>query len=276
MFRPTNGLLLGCLLGFLPHAPLAAVEIVAHRGASYDAPENTMVATRLAWEQAADAVETDVMLTRDRKLIVFHDRESSKRTTGCDAPMASLTQAEARDLDAGSWRGARFAGEKIPLLEEQIASLPHGRKLVVEIKGGREVVPILQQVLETTGATTAQIAIISFDYDALKSVRQQLPGYPTLYLAGYRPPATDDDLAHQITAQLADLISQARRAKFTGLDLQHTWPLTPKDVAAIHAAGLQLHVWTVNDVTTARQWIDLGVASITTDRPGWLRAQLGL
>ena len=70
------------------------------------------------------------------------------------------------------------------------------------------------------------------------------------------------------------MIRDAKAAKLTGLDLQHTWPLTKADVKKIKDAGLELHVWTVNDVAIAKHWVDLGVASITTDRPGWLREQL--
>lgn len=109
-----------------------AVDIVAHRGASYDAPENTMAATRLAWQQKADAVETDIYLGKDGKIIVFHDK-TAKRTGGRDVPIADLTQAEARTLDAGSWKAPQFKGEKVPLLEEQIQSIPAGKRLLVEI-----------------------------------------------------------------------------------------------------------------------------------------------
>ena len=71
-------------------SPMSAVQIVAHRGASYDAPENTMAATRLAWEQGADAVETDIYLGKDGRIIVHHDK-TAKRTGGRDVPVAELT-----------------------------------------------------------------------------------------------------------------------------------------------------------------------------------------
>ena len=91
-----------------------AVEIVAHRGASYDAPENTMAATKLAWQQKADAVETDIYLGKDGRIIVFHDR-TAKRTGGRDIAIGELTLAEARKLDAGSWKDPKYAGEPVPL-----------------------------------------------------------------------------------------------------------------------------------------------------------------
>lgn len=257
-------------------SPLTAVDIVGHRGASYDAPENTMAATNLAWKQKADAVETDIYLSKDGKLIVFHDRPSAKRTTGRDVPINSLTQAEARELDAGSWKGPQFKGEKIPLLEEQIASIPAGKRMLVESKVGAEIVPELKRVLQATGADEKKITLISFEYDFLTEARKQLPSYRTLYLVSYRAPDANAKPTAKKQPTLDEVIAQAKAAKLTGLDLQHTWPLTADDVKKIKDAGLELHVWTVNDAAIAQRWIELGVASITTDRPGWLREQLKL
>lgn len=254
--------------------PLSAVDIVAHRGASYDAPENTLAAERLAWAQGADAVETDIHLTRDGRIIVCHDK-TTKRTAGHDAAILSLTLEELRRLDAGSWKDPKFAGEKLPTLDEQIALIPAGKRMLVEIKVGPEIVPELSRVLQRTGASPQNITFISFNYDALQEVRKTLPGYRTLYLMGYKAAdskAKDPKAKKQPTLQA--VIAQATAAKFTGLDLQHTWPLTPADVKKIKAAGLELHVWTVDDVAVARHWVGLGVASITTNRPGWLREQL--
>ncbi|HEY0946284.1 MAG TPA: glycerophosphodiester phosphodiesterase [Opitutaceae bacterium] len=243
--------------------------IVAHRGASHDAPENTLAAQRLAWEQGADAVETDIHLTRDGRIIVLHDK-SLKRTTGRDAPVVDVTLAEARTLDAGSWKSPRFAGEKLPTLAEQFALVPPGKRLLVEIKTGPEIVPELARMLAAAGASEATVKIISFNYDSLKAVREKLPRFPTLYLVGY----DTRRLEAGTQPTLADIIAQARAAGLTGLDLQKTWPLTDPDVRAIRDAGLELHVWTVDEPDVARRWIELGAASITTNRPGWLREQL--
>ncbi len=253
--------------------PVVAVEIVAHRGASYDAPENTLAATRLAWEQGADAVETDIYLGRDGKIIVFHDK-TAKRTGGRDVPIADLTQAEARALDAGSWKAPQFKGEKVPLLEDQIASIPAGKRLLVEIKVGPEIVPELKRVFAATGASERNITVISFNYDSLVEVRKQLPSLKTLWLVGHPAPDAKRAPGAKPPPTVAEMIRAATAARLAGLDLQHTWPLTPSDVQAIRAAGLELHVWTVNDAAVARRWRDLGVVSITTDRPAWLREQL--
>jgi glycerophosphoryl diester phosphodiesterase len=253
----------------------SAVVIVGHRGASYEAPENTMAATNLAWKQGADAVETDIYLSKDGKLIVSHDK-TGKRTAGRDVAYADITLAEARELDAGSWKDPKFKGEKIPLLDEQIKSIPAGKRLLVEIKIGPEIVPELARVLKKMRATEKNITVISFNYDSLKEVRKQLPHLPTLWLLGHPAPGAKKTATSKQPPTVDEMIRDAKAAKLTGLDLQHTWPLTKADVKKIKDAGLELHVWTVNDATIAKHWVDLGVASITTDRPGWLRQQLRL
>ena len=259
-------------------APLPAVEIVAHRGASHDAPENTLAAHQLAWRQRADAVETDIHLTKDGRIIVCHDK-TIKRTTGQDGAIASLTYEELRRLDAGRWKGAEFAGEKLPALEEQLTRIPAGKRMLVEIKVSPEIVPELERCFQRAGVSEQNITIISFNYDSLREVRRVLPRYRTLYLAGYKAPDEKTTGAKAPKAKkqptLDELIAEAKSARLTGLDLQHTWPLTPADVRKVKEAGLELHVWTVDDVAIARHWIGLGVASITTNRPGWLREQLG-
>lgn len=267
-------ILLFLCAGFLAGgASLRAAQIVAHRGASYDAPENTLASARLGWEQGADAVEVDIHLSRDGYLPVLHD-PNTKRTTGRDAAIKDLTLEEIRALDAGTWKDARFAGEGIPTLDQVIALLPAGKRLFVELKTGPEVVPELARCLARTGMSGSTVTIISFNYETLLEVRRQLPDYPTQYLVSYRVP---DPKAPPAKPQptLDEVIAQARAARLTGLDLRHTWPLTPEDVARIRAAGLELHVWTVDDPAIARRWIGLGVDSITTNRPGWLRGQIG-
>src|SRR5258706_6726864 len=120
----------------------SATEIVAHRGASYDAPENTLVSQELAWKHHADAAELDVHLTKDGKLAVMHD-PTLKRTTGHEGKFEDFTLAKLRQLDAGKWKGPQFAGEKIPTLDEMLAHIPPGKRIIIHIKVGAEIVPEL-------------------------------------------------------------------------------------------------------------------------------------
>src|SRR3954466_7120047 len=115
------------------------MQIIAHRGASHDAPENTLAAARLAWAQHADALEVDVHLTRDGRLAVIHDPDT-RRTADVARAVAESTLAELPQLDVGTWKDRRFAAERIPALEDVFAVVPDGKRVFVEIKGGPEVV----------------------------------------------------------------------------------------------------------------------------------------
>ena len=99
--------ILSILLILVPTLP--AVEIIAHRGASYDAPENTLAAITLAWKRNADAVEIDVYLSRDKKIVVIHDQDTA-RTTGHHGLVHEQTWAQLRMLDAGAWKAPKWKG----------------------------------------------------------------------------------------------------------------------------------------------------------------------
>lgn len=248
--------------------PAYGVEIVAHRGASHEAPENTVVAAKLAWANHADAVELDIWLTQDGQLAVIHDG-NTKRTTGRDAKVADLTLEEIRQLDAGSWKSAKYAGEKIPTLDEMLATLPAGRRLFIEIKAGPEVVPELVATLERNRIKGPQAVILSFNHQAISAAKKALPASTALWLA--RRPSLDPK---KPSPSLDELIARCQSAGLDGLDIEHTWPLDAAAMKKIRNAKLQLHVWTVDDSAVAKRWAELGVDGITTNRPGWLREQL--
>ena len=104
-------------VGNKPPAKLPIPEIVAHRGFSDIAPENTLAAINLAWKIGCPCVECDVYLTKDHRIMLMHDK-STKRTTGKDLYMAETGSDQLRNLDAGFWKDPQYAGEKIPFLEE--------------------------------------------------------------------------------------------------------------------------------------------------------------
>jgi len=248
--------------------PLVAVEIVAHRGASYDAPENTVAAFQLGWQQQADAGELDIHLTKDRQIVVIHDA-NTKRTTGTNGAVAVRTLEELRTLDAGKWMGPRWQGEKLPTLAEALATIPEGTRMFVEIKCGPEVLPVLQNVLQASGKKPAQLVLIGFSYDTMVKAKKKFPDLPVYWLVGYGK----DKKTGKYPA-LEALIEKAKVAGLDGLDLDYKFPIDTKFIAKVKRAGLQLHVWTVDDPATAKRLVAAGVDSITTNRPAWLRAQL--
>ena len=243
----------------------ATMQIIAHRGASHDAPENTLAAVRLAWAQHADALEIDVHLTRDHRLAVIHDPDT-RRTAGTARIVADSTLAELQRLDAGRWKDRRFAGEKIPALEEVLALVPPGRHVFIELKGGPEIVPALARCLADSACDRARVAVIGFDFRTVLAAKRVLLMWPVCWLQEHDPQAPSTELER--------LIEHCRVFGLDGLDLEAAWPIDADVVRRVHRAGLKLFVWTVDDPAVARKLAQAGVDGIATNRPGWLRAQL--
>src|SRR6266536_3117553 len=124
---------------------VAEIEIIAHRGASRDAPENTLAAVNLAWRQGADAAEVDVQFSRDGKLVVIHD-PNTRRTAKRNKKVSDQTLAELRLLDVGRWKGDQWRGERIPTLEEVLETVPNGKRRVVELKAAPNAIPKFSQL----------------------------------------------------------------------------------------------------------------------------------
>ena len=249
-------------------SPLSAVEIIAHRGASHDAPENTLASFRLGWEQQADAGELDIHLTQDGRILVIHDG-NTKRTAGLDAAVSSQTLEELRKLDAGSWKGTRWKGEPLPTLSEVLAIVPAGKRLFIEIKCGPEVLPELERVLAACDQKPEQLVLIGFSYATMQKAKQRFPQLAVYWIVSY---GADKKTGKH--PDLQDLIQKAQAARFDGLDLHFDFPIDAAFVSQVKAAGLRLYVWTVDDVAVAAKLVAAGVDGLTTNRPAWLRERL--
>lgn len=248
--------------------PLAAVEIIAHRGASKDAPENTLSSLRLGYEQGADAGELDVYLTKDGQAILLHDA-TTKRTTNADLKVADSTLAELRALDAGSWKGAAWAGEKLPTLAEALATIPDGKRMFIEIKCGPEVLPELERVMKASGKKPEQLVLIGFKYETMQEARARFPQAPIYWLSSAK--GTKDNPE---PPPVEELIAKAKAARFDGLNLHYKFPIDAAFAKKVKDAGLGLYAWTVDEPEIAKSLVAAGVDGITTDRPGFLREQL--
>ena len=246
-----------------------AVEIIAHRGASHDAPENTLAAFKLGWEQGADAVELDIHQSKDGRVIVMHD-DNTKRTAGIDKKVVEQTLQELRAVEAGSWKGAEWKGEPIPVLEEVLPLIPPDKRLVIEIKCGPEILPELQRVLKASGRQEKELLIIGFGYDTMKAAKQMFPAIPVLFLSNFKK----DKETGILSPSIDELITKARAAHLDGLNLHYSAPLDLAGVQKIKGAGLQIYFWTVDDAKIARQLQEIGAQGLTTNRPAWLRQQL--
>lgn len=231
----------------------------AHRGASADAPENTMAAFELAIDQGATMIELDVRLSLDGYPMVFHDGELERTTNGqgCieDTPLQSL-----RDLDAGSWFDAKYAGEHIPLLRDVIEfARRRDIRIDIEMKFNRgSTYPLCDGVgslLEKT-AFFDQCIVTSFDHTALNYLRTRFPKVSVAKLYGTHAPR-NRDLKDGVTAAAV-----------------HRMFVVPSLVKRIHRHGGQIHVWTVDDPKEMRRLISMGVDTIMSNHPAVLQRVL--
>ncbi len=247
----------------------ATTEFIAHRGSSFLAPENTLASLQLGWKETTTC-ELDVRPTREGRLLVIHDA-TTKRTTGVTGRVAQRSLRELQKLDAGSCHGAEWQGEKMPSLEEAIAAMPAGKRLLIEVKSGPKVVPELKRIIRASGKEK-RVAIHSFIYTTCVAAKKALPDLPVYLLIASQKSAVTGKWTPTIEAALA----KVRQAGLDGMGANCTPLLTTAALKKIHSAGLRLNVWTVDDPREAKKLIALGVDGLITNRPGWIKRRLRL
>ena len=248
--------------------------IVAHRGDSHNAPENTVAALRAAVEYGADGVEFDVRLAKDGVPVVIHDA-TLKRTAGINRKIADLSSAELADIDVGSLFNAKyrkrakaeFAGERIPTLAVALDLLRGFDGLVcIELKCGRtSLVPLVEAVCAAVGHTPfiARVIIMSFRLAAITEVRQRLPTVQTAALF--------DPSMMNFIRRRSSIVAIAQRAGARQLSI-HRSLATPRLIDAARRANMPVTVWTVDEP----RWIDrcrrLGIDALITNHPARMLA----
>ncbi len=238
------------------------VLVIAHRGASADAPENTLPAFRRALDGGADLVELDYHHTRDGEPYVFHDKTLDRTTDavarwgGTGLLLADRTADELAALDAGSWFHSRFRGTRVPHLGSALDVIQDGALTLIERKAGDA--PTLLDLLAKKQCME-HVVVQSFDWRFLAACRDR---EPRLVLGALGSKA--------LTTERLDQIEQTG-ARVVG------WKDEDVDAAAVeavHARGLKLWVYTVDSDQRARALAALGVDAIITNRPAAIRAAL--
>ena len=235
-------------------------KIVAHRGASKDAPENTLPAFRLAWEQGADAIEGDFWLTKDGQIVCIHDGQTKKYAEK-NLVVRDSTLAELKELDVGAYRGKSFEGTRIPTISEVFSTIPCQKKIYIEVKCGAEIIPALLREIEKSGLQKEQIVVISFKQQVIQEMKAQSPEYKAYWLSGFKKQKTGE-----FTPSLESVLQTLEKIDADGLSSSTSIPET--FISPVFKKGYEWHVWTVNDPALARKFRQLGVQSITTDIPG--------
>ena len=235
---------------------------IAHRGESFDAPENTLSAFRLATRSGADGIECDIHLTLDGEVVCIHDADT-RRTSNAAFKISETSFHELRNLDFGSWKDVKWRGEKIPLLAELLAVVKPGMKVFIEIKSDPVIVNAMKLILKKSGLADDQIIIISFDQTAIAEAKKQLPQHKACWLTGY-------DESRNPSA--GEIINVLRRTGADGVDSHCADFIDAGFVREIHDAGFEFHVWTIDEPEKADKFKALGVDSITSNRAGFLKS----
>uniref|UniRef100_A0AAU2JSQ7 Glycerophosphodiester phosphodiesterase family protein n=1 Tax=Streptomyces sp. NBC_00049 TaxID=2903617 RepID=A0AAU2JSQ7_9ACTN len=242
-----------------------ATRVVAHRGASHEHPEHTLAAYRQAIADGADALECDVRLTADHKLVCVHDRRV-ERTSDGRGVVSEMTYAELAALDFGRWKGEEHRGARVLLFEDllkEALAAPRPVGLAVETKhpsraGGRLEVELVRMLKEygLADGSTGLVEVMSFSRNALTRTHRLAPGLPTVFL---------------IERKVRPVRPPYATHAGPGIDLVRR---DPSLVGRLKAKGLAVRVWTVDEPEDVELCLRLGVDAIITNRPAQVREQL--
>ena len=230
--------------------------IFAHRGASHEAPANTLPAFLLAAELGADGIELDVHLSRDGEIVVIHDFELEATTDG-QGPVAARTLAELKGLDAGGWFDPLFAGERIPTLQEVVDAVGDRLLLNIELKSRSLLEERLAEAVVRTierNHLFRRVVVSSFNPWALRCVARLNASIPRGLLYGPRQP------------WVLRLGWLRRRIAVQALHPHHSI-IDSRYARWATAHGFRLHTWTVDEPARMQELIRLGVDLIITNRP---------
>ncbi|AXI10345.1 glycerophosphodiester phosphodiesterase [Oceanobacillus sp. 143] len=235
---------------------------VAHRGASGHAPENTLSAFDKALEMKADYIEIDVQMTQDGELVVIHDTTVDRTTNGTGA-VGDYTLNEIQQLDAGSWFGEEFAGERIPTFEEIIDRYRGKIGILIELKSPEQYPGVEEKVAEALikrnmhKPNNSKIILQSFNHESVQRSKELLPNIPHGVLAGLTwADITDEQLAQFAT--YADYFNPNMNI------------VTDELVDRVHFAGMKIFPYTVRAQEQADNLFKLGVDGIVTDFPEYV------
>lgn len=239
--------------------------IIAHRGESFEAPENTLSSINLAWQKNDDAVEIDIRMTKDDKIIVIHDNNTF-RTGRKFMNVSSCSYDELLKVDVGKFKGNNWKNEKIPLLDEVINMIPKDRILFVEIKSNYKIVKPLQELINQKQIDPNQINFIGFNFKTMSLVKKKLSEFKSYWIIGKK------SILEKI--HIEDIILKCKSSKLNGVDIKDGKYLNKDLIHSVKKSGLKIYTWTVDDPVRAKQLVLDGIDGITSNKAFWLGNQL--
>lgn len=240
--------------------------LISHRGESIDAPENTLPAFKMAVERGF-GFECDVYLSKDGRVFTFHDKTLKRTTNGANTnKCGDVTWDEISKLDVGGWgkwKGSKFAGTRPALLEEVLELARDGRQIYVEIKCGPEIVPYIKDILaKQSTATPKNTLFISGVSDTCRALKGQMPEYKVYFVTYIKK-------AWRKNAPLwtwEEMLARTRESKADGIDCFFGADYVSADFVKMFTdAGLEFHVWTVDDLDLAIEAFRRGAKTVTTN-----------
>ena len=239
--------------------------IIAHRGESYNAPENTLASINLAWERNADAVEIDIQLTKDKKIVVIHDK-STLRTGGKLKRIATSNYNDLINIDVGKYKGTKWKNERIPLFEDVLDTIPESKALFVEIKSDEKTIDTLKKLFINKKVKSKQVKFIGFNYQTMYRVKKVFPKFESYWII--------EGKDYKRNASLSSVITRCRKSNLDGIDVQEKKFLDEKIIHQVHNSNLKIYTWTVDDPARVEQLYFAGIDGITTNRASWLKQQI--
>lgn len=227
--------------------------LIAHRGDPSRGPENTLAGVRLALEAEPDFIEVDVHLSADGEVVVIHDADLERTTSGA-GEVSKHTLQQLRPLEAGGWYGPAFLGEPVPTLPEVWQTVGDRSRLAIELKGEGTGAVVGRWA---RGLSSSAPAFVSFRAEELQALKEQFP-QAELRLVSAQP-LGDAEQPERLCAQAGDL-------GCAGLSL-YSAACPPEAIERIHEGGLEVWVWTVDEPEQWGQLVRAGVDGIVTNNP---------
>ena len=233
------------------------LEIIGHRGASAEAPENTIPSVKLAFEQGADGVEIDIKTTKDKKIIVFHD-DNTSRISCKNEKIAKNTLEFLKFIDIGELKSDKWKQTYISTLEEMLSIVPDGKKVIIELKCEANVIHELKSIL--SNFNKINIVIASFNFKILNLSKKEIPNITTYWI---------NDIS-ELDSYLIDwIIEKSKIENIDGL-MMNVDSLSKDFVKLAQDENLKMYSWTVNSLSLVKQFSLWGLNGIITDKPGWI------
>jgi glycerophosphoryl diester phosphodiesterase len=238
------------------------MKILAHRGASGDAPQNTIAAMKLAIEQHCDGIELDAQLTKDNEVVIYHDWDI-KTHSNSEGEIGDFTLAELKQFDFGSYFSDEFIGEKIPTLDEILDIVPEDILLNIELKiKSYNDAPLAEKTAEILKRRNRykNIIISAFNHHNLTKVNKILPQIEVAFLYG---------------GTLIDSVSymNSTNLNIVSFNLHHDY-VSKEVIDELHAQNKEVYIWTVNSVKEAKLFQNMGADGIITNYPDLMKNEL--